>query len=215
MSASKSSDATVTTKKSRAVNQLPLTIALIPTLILYAGTLILIAFTRNDLSSTLPYWETLVPVVAIVSLLSGFGHAYLREQAYVLYVLKQAIHWAIVIGLLWLVHTHGVRAALSDQSYLTLLMYLLGLAALLAGLHMDWKFLLFGAFISFCAYLLAAPENVAILGLIGEQFGIAEAQNMPMTMTVGLGVIAFLASAIIQIGTRGAVLSKRIAGARA
>jgi hypothetical protein len=212
---SKGAASTETPKKTKTVDQGSLMMALLPSVILYVGAVVLIALTRDDAAGTVPYWETFVPFVAFISLLSGFGQAYVRDQSYVLYVFRQILHWGIVIGLLWLLHTHGVRAALDDQKYLLILLYLLGLASLLAGLHMDWKFIFFGAFLAFCTYILAAPENVAILAPIGETFGIANAQDKPLTMIIGTAVVAFLASTLILIGMRGAILSKRVSAAKA
>jgi hypothetical protein len=212
---SKGAASNETPKKTKTVDQGSLMMALLPSVILYVGAVVLIALTRDDAAGTVPYWETFVPFVAFISLLSGFGQAYVRDQSYVFYVFRQILHWGIVIGLLWLLHTHGVRAALDDQKYLLILLYLLGLASLLAGLHMDWKFIFFGAFLAFCTYILAAPENVAILAPIGETFGIANAQDKPLTMIIGTAVVAFLASTLILIGMRGAILSKRVSAAKA
>jgi hypothetical protein len=212
---SKGAASTETPKKTKSVDQGSLMMALLPSVILYVGAVVLIALTREDAAGTVPYWETFVPFVAFISLLSGFGQAYVRDQSYVFYVFRQILHWGIVIGLLWLLHAHGVRAALDDQKYLLILLYLIGLASLLAGLHMDWKFIFFGAFLAFCTYILAAPENVAILAPIGETFGIANAQDKPLTMIIGTAVVAFLASTLILIGMRGAILSKRVSAAKA
>ncbi len=211
---SKGPVSTETAKKTKSTDQGSLMMALLPSVILYVAAVVLIALTRDDATGTIPYWETFVPVVAFISLLSGFGQAYVRDQSYLFYTLKQVLHWGIVIGMLWLLHTHGVRAALDDQKYLLVLLYLLGLATLLAGLHMDWKFVFFGAFLAFCTYILAAPENTAILVPIGETFGIANAQDKPMVMMIGTAVVAFLASTMVLIGMRGAILSKRVSAAR-
>lgn len=211
---SKGVASTETPKKAKSTDQGSLMIALLPSVILYVAAVVLIALTRDDVSRTLPYWETFIPVVAFISLLSGFGQAYVRDQSYLVYILKQVLHWGIIIGLLWLLHTHGVRTALDDQKYLLVLLYLLGLGTLLAGLHMDWKFIFFGAFLALCTYVLAAPENTVVLGTIGETFGITDAQNKVMPMIIGLAVTAFLAGTLVLIGMRGAILSKRVSTAR-
>ncbi|MBK1644005.1 hypothetical protein CKO25_04905 [Thiocapsa imhoffii] len=204
-----------TPKKAKNTDQGSLLIALLPLVILYVAAITLISLTRSDLSGTIPYWETFLPVVAFISLLSGFGPAYVRDQPSLLYVLQQALHWGILIGLLWLLHTQGVRASLNEQEYLIMMLYLLGLGSLLAGLHMDWKFAVFGAFMVFCTFVLSSPENTALLGTIGDTFGITNAQEHPMTFIAITGCVAFLASTLILIGTRGAIMSKRAAAARA
>ncbi|MCG6896114.1 MAG: hypothetical protein LJE61_07625 [Thiocapsa sp.] len=212
---SKGAASSETPKKTKSADQGSLMMALLPSVILYVGAVVLIVLTRQDVAGTIPYWEGFVPVVAFISLLSGFGQAYVRDQSYLFYVLKQIVHWGVLIGLLWLLHTQGVRAALDDQKYLLLLLYLLALGSLLAGLHLDWKFLFFGAFLAFATYLIAMPENTAILAPIGNAFGIADAPSKPQTMIIGTSVVAFLASTLLLIGMRGAALSKRISAAKA
>jgi hypothetical protein len=202
-------------KKAKSTDLGPLLVALLPSIVLYVAAVVLFSLTRQDVAGTVHYWEIFVPVVAFIALLSGFGQAYVRGQTYLGYILIQVLHWGVLIGLLYILHTHGVRAALDDQKYLLILLYLLALTTLLAGLHMDWKLLFFGAFLAFCTYLTASPENAAILTPIGEAFGIADAQNKPMGFIIGIAVVAFLASTLVLIGTRGAVLSKRASAARA
>jgi hypothetical protein len=202
-------------KKAKNTDLGSLFVALIPSIVLYVAAVVLFSLTRQDLAESIHYWEIFVPAVALIALISGFGQAYVRGQTTVGYMLIQIIHWGILIGLLWILHTHGIRATLGDQKYLVILLYLLALTSLLAGLHMDWKFMFFGAFVAFCTYLIAAPENAAILTPIGEAFGIADAQNKPMGFMIGTAVVAFLASTLVLIGTRGAVLSKKASAARA
>ncbi|NCA70100.1 MAG: hypothetical protein EOM91_08325 [Sphingobacteriia bacterium] len=214
MDKSKSAASSVTSTKTKGVAQSSLSAALLPTIVLYVAAVVLVMFTRDDPASTIAYWETFIPVVAFISLMSGFGPAYVREQSHLAYILKQILHWGIVIGMLWLLHTHGIRGALSDPQYLLVLMYTLALTVLLVGLHLDFKLIFFGAFLACCAYLQAAPENVALLGLIGDTFGIANAQEKPLTMIIGIAVVAFLANALMLIGTRGAVMSKRVSEAK-
>jgi hypothetical protein len=191
------------------VKQSSLTIALLPSVILYACTIVLVALTRENLGGTVHYWEFLVPLVAVISLFSGWSQAYVRNNSRFMYLIKQILHWGLLMGLLWLLQVQGITTTLGDQKYTLALLYLLSLTALLAGLNLDLKQLFFGAFLALCTYLLAAPANVAILKPIGDALRITDAQSKPLTMIIVMGLIAFAASALVLMSTRGSVMAKR------
>lgn len=194
---------------SKSVKQGSLMMALLPSFILYASTIILVALTRGDLGGTIKYWEFMVPLAALISLMSGWGPTYARNASRFSYLIKQIVHWGLLLGLLWLLQTQGVTAALGAPKYTLVLLYLLSLTIILGGFYLDLKQVLFGAFLGFCAYLLAAPANIAILKPIGETLRIADPQSKPLTMILVVGLIAFAVNAVFVMGTRGAVIAKR------
>ncbi len=124
-------------------------------------------------------------------------------------IIKQIIHWGLLLGILWMFQTQGISAALGDQKYTLVLLYLLSMAAITAGLYLDFKALFFGAFMGICTYLLAAPTNVAILDPIGRTLRIADPQTKPLTMIIVMGLIAFVAGAFVLISLRGSIRAKR------
>lgn len=184
-------------------------IALLPSVILYVSAIVLYALTREDLGGTIHYWEIFVAVVAVVTLLSGWGQTYATNRSYLMYMIKQVLHWGLLIGVLWLFQTQGISAALGDQKYTLVLLYLLSSAAIVAGLYLDFKSLFFGAFLGLCTYLLAAPANVAILEPIGKTLRIADPQTKPLTMVIVLGIIGFVAGFLVLISIRGSIMAKR------
>lgn len=194
---------------SKSVKQGSLTIALLPSLVVYALAVVLVVLTRENPGSTVQYWELLVPLIALYSLISGWGTAYARNQSRFFYLIKQAIHWGLVLGLLWLLQTQGISAALGDQKYTLVLLYVVGLAMVFAGLYLDLKQILYGAFLGLSAYLLTAPANIAILKPIGETLRISDATNKPLTMIVILALVAFAVSAVLLMVTRGAIMARR------
>ncbi|MBK1641600.1 hypothetical protein CKO12_06845 [Chromatium okenii] len=193
---------------SKAVKQSSLMTALLPSFILYTSTIILVALTRGDLGATVKYWEFMVPLTAVISLISGWGVAYSRNASRFTYLIKQILHWGVLMGLLWLLQTQGIATALSGK-YTLVLLYLLSMTVIFAAFYLDTKQLFFGAFLAFCAYLMAAPANVAILKPIGEMLRIADAQSQPLTMIAVVGLIAFALNAVFVMGTRSAVIAKR------
>lgn len=194
---------------STPVKQSSLMLALLPSVILYVCAVVLVALTREDLSGTARYWEIFVALTAVISLFSGWGQATAANRSHFLYLVKQIVHWSLLMGVLWLFQTQGIGAALGAQKYTLVLLYLLSMTAILAGLYLDFKAIFFGAFIGLCAYLLAAPANVAILKTIGDALRIADAQTKPLTMIIVIGIVAFVASALVLISLRGSIMAKR------
>ena len=194
---------------SQTKKQGSLTIALLPSVILYVSAIVLFALTREDLGGTIHYWEVLVAVAAVISLLSGWGQTYAANRSHLMYLIKQIIHWGLLLGVLYLFQTQGITAALGDQKYTVVLLTLLSMTAIFAGLYIDFKALFFGAFMAICTYLLAAPANVSILEPIGKTLRIADPQTKPLTMIIVMGLIAFVAGALVLISVRGSIMAKR------
>ncbi|MCF1184059.1 hypothetical protein L0E83_11535 [Marichromatium gracile] len=190
-------------------SQSPLMVAILPSVFLYIAAVVLVFFAREDFAATTQYWEFFIPVVAFISILSGWSQAYAFDHSRFFYLIKQLLHWGALGGLLWLFYDHGIRDALSAEQYNLVQLYLLGLAALIAGLYLDTKMLFFGAFIACCAYLLADPANSAVLTSVGDAFGIENAQDKPMTMIIAAALVAFVANLFVLIAMRGAVMAKR------
>lgn len=186
-----------------------LMLALLPFVILYVCTVVLVALTREDVAGTVKYWEMFVPIAAIVALISGWGTAYANGQWRLFYLIKQAIVWGGFLWLLTLLQTLGADTALGAQKTTFALIFLVALVMISTGLNMDWKMLLYGAFLGLCGYLLLAPANAAILKPIGDRLGILDAQSKPMSMIIGIAVAAFVLSAFMLITTRASIAAKR------
>jgi uncharacterized protein (DUF697 family) len=75
---------------------------------------------------------------------------------------------------------------------------------------MDFKLFFFSLFLVFCAYLLAAPADNAMLAYIGDTFGIDGAQSKALSISIGVAVVGFIASTFVLLSMRGALLTKRI-----
>jgi hypothetical protein len=194
--------------------QTPLLIALLPLLILFVCATILFWLSKQGMAESTKYWEVFVPVVAVISLISGWGQAYLANRSRLMYLVRQVLHWGAFIGVLYLFNTQGIRELMSDQQYAIVVIYLLAFASLLAAIHVDFKLIFFGIFLVFCAFLLAVPTDNPTLISMGQTFGIADAQNKPMMMTIGVAVVGFIASWFLLSMMRGALVSKRIAERR-
>ena len=205
--------ANVAEKRSNS-NQPPMLFAVLPSLILFSVATILFWLSKEDMAGNSRYWEIFVPVVAALSLVSGWGQSYLSGNVRLWYVVKQVIHWGGLLVLLYIINTQGIRELMSDQQYTATILYLLAFTALLAAIHIDVKLLFFGVFLALCAFLIAVPaDNPTLIG-IGNLFGIADAQDKAVVITSGVAVVGFIASLFIIIMIRGAVTTKRIGAKR-
>jgi hypothetical protein len=197
------------TRKRDNYGLMPLPMALLPILILFIAAVVLFWLSQKDMAGTYKYWEIFVPVVAVVSLISGWTQAYVSNSNRAWYLLRQVIHWGALIGLLWLLNSQGYRELMTDQQYTALMLYLLALGTLLAAVQMDIKLIFFSMFLAFCAFLIAVPADNQTLIAIGNTLGIAEPQAKPVLVSSAVATAGFIASLFVVFIMRGALISKR------
>ncbi|WP_338074160.1 hypothetical protein [Halochromatium glycolicum] len=205
-----SSEAPAKAKKKRNRYQSPLLIALLPQIVLFVCAVVLFWLSQKDMAGTIKYWEYFVPVIALISLVSGWSQSYLSNEVRAWYLIKQVVHWGALFALLFVMNNEGLRGAIDAQQYTTVVIYLIAFATLLAAIHMDFKLFFFSLFLVFCAYLLAAPADNAMLAYIGDTFGIDGAQSKALSISIGVAVVGFIASTFVLLSMRGALLTKRI-----
>ncbi len=209
-----SEDANAISAKTKGQNS-PLLISLLPFVVLFGATLVLFWLSQGDMEGTYKYWEFFVPVVAVISLVSGWGQAYISGKGRLWYLVKQCIHWGLLIGLIYIFNTQGIRDTLSTQQYVAIILYLLALTALITAVQMDFKLVFFGIFLLFCAYVIMVPDNNPTLLGIGNLLNISDPQSKPLIVASALAAIGFVASLFLLIMFRGAMTSKRLANQRA
>lgn len=194
---------------STSAKQGSLTLALLPSVILYVVAVTLILLTRDGTSGILPYWQAFVLLAAFISLLSGFRQAYINDRSRLMYFIKQVIHWGALIGALWLWQTQSVTSGMGEAKYTLVLMYLLAVSSITAGLYLDFRTLFFGIYMGICAYLLTASANLAILAPIGKTLHVANPTTKPLTMIALMALVAFVLSTFFLLTQRGSVAAKR------
>jgi len=192
----------------------PLVMSVLPLLVLFGGAVALLWLSQKDMASTYKYWEIFVPIVAFISLISGWGQAFVSDNNRLWYLIRQLVQWGLLIGLLYILNTQGIRPLLSDQQYTGVVLYLLAFTTLVAAIQMDLKLIFFGVFMVFCAFLIMVPtDNPTLIG-VGNQFGIADPQTKPITVSMALAAVGFVASLFVLFMIRGAMSSKRAAKRR-
>lgn len=188
----------------------PLWLAVLPVVLLFAVAAFLFWISKGDMAGTFGYWQLLIPITAVISLSSGWGQAALNDNAKLLYLFKQVLHWGLLVGLLYVIDTQGIRPLMNDHQYTIVLLYLFGFTTILAALHVDLKMLFFGIFLAFCGYLLAVPDNNPTLVAIGQVFGFADAATSPVAVTVVMALVGCVATLFLLVIMRGALISKKL-----
>jgi len=160
--------------------------SLTPSLVLYAVAVVLYGLTSKGMASISQYWEVYIAFVALFSLFSGGSWV------------RQIIHWGALAALLYMLNTQGIRMLMNDQQYSLMLVYLLAFTSLLIAVHVNFKLFFFGAFMTYCAYLMSIPQNNPVLVEIGKQLNITDAATQPFTMTVGIAVVAWVITLVMR-----------------
>jgi hypothetical protein len=148
----------------------------LPYLVLYIVALGLVAMTAHDATGMSDYWQMFIPLVALVSILGGWRWAGAAGSARWGYILRQVLHWGALVLVIQLLFAHAVQDFLNDQQDAFVSVYLIGLAALLSGIYLDWKMALFGVFLVLSGVALAwLNENWLMLSLVIGGAGVVAA----------------------------------------
>jgi hypothetical protein len=140
----------------------------VPYLVLYVAALGLVAMTAHDAADTSGYWQMFIPLVALVSILGGWRFAGGDSRSRWIYIGKQVLHWGAVVLVIRLLYSHNVHDFLNDEQDGFVIIYILGLSALLSGIYLDWKMALFGGFLLFSAAAFAwLSDNALLMTLLG------------------------------------------------
>ncbi|EXJ15376.1 hypothetical protein [Imhoffiella purpurea] len=143
-------------------------LATLPYFLLYAIAVVLIAMTDHDPASAQGAWDYFIPLVAIVSTLSGWDrHAGAIWQERARYVLKQTAHWGSLLIVIHLLFQSDVQHFLRAETDGFVIVYILGLASILSGIYLDWKMAVFGLFLIFSGVVIAFLDDNALLIAIG------------------------------------------------
>lgn len=159
----------------------------VPYVALYVAALGLIAMTHHESAGTSIFWQMFIPVVALVSLLGGWRYAGTAPGSRWAYVLKQVLHWGALVLVIQLLYARDPQDFLNDEQDGFVVMYLLGLAAILSGIYLDWRMALFGVFVLLSGVAIASIDDAAML----------------LTLIAGAGVAAVVATLFVRHqGTR-------------
>ena len=144
-----------------------LVVSTLPYVVLYAIGVVLIAMTDRNPASTQGAWDYFIPLVGLVATFSGWHHhAGDIWQTRARYVLRQVLHWASLLLVIHLLFQSDVQHFLKAQTDGFVIIYILGLGAILSGLYLDWKMAVFGLFLIFSGVFIAFLDDNALMIVI-------------------------------------------------
>jgi hypothetical protein len=140
-----------------------------PYVVLYGIAVVLIAMTDHNPAAAKPSWNYFIPLVGLVSTLSGWRqHAGHDWGSRLRYLLRQALHWGSLLLVVWLLFRPDVQYVLTAESDGFVLIYLLGLTSILGGIYLDWQLALFGLFLIVSGVVIAFLNDNALLIAVGS-----------------------------------------------
>lgn len=157
-------------------------LGILPYLVLYAIAIWLVALTDGNENPLLikTYWQWFIPVIGVIALIGGWQGLTAEAEGRRPYIIKQILHWLTTLAVVHLLFGPTLQAFLTTETHGFMVIYVLGLSAILAGIHLDWKMGLFGLF------------------LIGSGIGIAFLDDNAMLVTIiGLALMGILLSVVI------------------
>jgi len=133
-----------------------------------------IAYTDISGVQSLRYWLWMVPGFALAAIIMEWSHSVRKDRQDYHFIWQQALHWFAVYIALKVVFVLLHLGRLPNDGASFVLMTIMSLATFLAGVYINWRFLLLGIFIAlatiFAAYLEAyvwvlIPIALAIIGI--------------------------------------------------
>ncbi|NBC11981.1 MAG: hypothetical protein GVY09_01305 [Gammaproteobacteria bacterium] len=139
----------------------------LPYVVLYVAALGLVGMTAHNAAEMSTYWQMFIPLVALVSILGGWRWAGNAGSERWAYILRQVLHWGALILTIRLLYAHAVQDFLNDEQDAFVTIYVIGLAAVLSGIYLDWKMALFGIFLLLSGVAIAwLNDNWMLLVLV-------------------------------------------------
>jgi len=77
------------------------------------------------------------------------------------------LHWGALVLVIRLLYAHNVQDFLNDEQDGFVTIYVIGLAAILSGIYLDWKMALFGLFLLLSGVAMAwVDDNAMLISLV-------------------------------------------------
>jgi hypothetical protein len=142
---------------------LPILLAGWPYILLFVAVIVGVAFTDMRLEFALRYWEILIPVFALISLIVGWKDAAGPGQARTGFVVRTLLHWGGLFVVVQILYMPQLVDVLNAELTGLQLIFLLGLTTFLAGIHGSVQMAVMGVFIVISGIVVAFLDDAALL----------------------------------------------------
>jgi len=135
---------------------------LVMLLLSFAG----IAYTTFAQQSSALYWEILVPIFAVICIVTGWHPAYNRREHWRL-LWTQILHWGAFLAAMQLMFMPGVQRVMNTGANGLSVLILLALGTFVAGVHARaWQISIVGIVLALGVPAIAWVEQSALLVLL-------------------------------------------------
>jgi len=125
-----------------------------------------IAYTTFAQQSSVLYWEILVPIFAMICIVTGWYAAYDRREHWRL-LWTQILHWGAFLAAMQLMFMPGVQRVMNTGANGLSVLILLALGTFVAGLHArTWQISVVGIVLALGVPAIAWVEQSALLVLV-------------------------------------------------
>jgi hypothetical protein len=125
-----------------------------------------IAYTTFAQQSSALYWEILVPIFAVICIVTGWYPAYDQRKHWRL-LWTQILHWGAFLAAMQLMFMPGVQRIINTSANGLSLLILLALGTFVAGVHAgSWQISVVGIVLALGVPAIAWVEQSALLVLI-------------------------------------------------
>ena len=116
----------------------------------------------NDYSpkSALRYWLWMAPTFGVVSVVAAWWRAVRRSDSVVVAVQRQVLHWAAVVGAVYLIYLLQSTGRMANEAAGLAALIVIALSAFLAGVHTDWRLMILGGALAATAVGFAVLEQI-------------------------------------------------------
>jgi dipeptide/tripeptide permease len=139
----------------------------LPYLVLYIASIVFIAMTDSDPATSSDYWKFFMPLVVLVSVVGGWHSSGVTGKDKAIYIARQIIAWGAVLLIINLLFLGDTANFLNAEAKGFVVAYILGLAALITGIYIDWKMALYGLALIASAVGIAFLDDNAMMISIG------------------------------------------------
>ncbi|HHW76171.1 MAG TPA: hypothetical protein GX399_03925 [Xanthomonadaceae bacterium] len=129
------------------------------------------AYTTFDAQGSRWYWHWLIPIFGLICIVTQWNHVEPTLKARSLLVVRQILHWGVVLLMLQFVFVVSNRSfmdTLDDQQASFLLMLTVTLSTFLAGIYFDWRLCVVAVFLGASVVFMVIVQNIVpALVLVG------------------------------------------------
>ncbi len=135
----------------------------LPYLLMLALAIAAVAATNTAPSSSFVFWQFLAPIFALICIVSQWSNVGTSARERLVLVRTQVLHWGLIWVFMQALRLPDFQVVMTGDARGIAALLLFALATMMAGIYLNWRFLVVGGF------MLAGAITIGFL----EQTGLA------------------------------------------